>query len=250
MATKKEKQKAMLVSAAATNEPYTSKHTGEEIDSAIDKALAMDPYTSQADELKTCVKMYPRKSIDFNTLTTSGFYALYTSNQNGPAFIYDYGTAAVIRGYGDTEKTLAQMVFPFHNYDSTYAIRVGSVAEDNNHISKSPWLYFHGSTSPNIPVLKKKTITGTTSSTGNIPFSESPIILSAYSDVLVEERYSYICIPWINASGTGYIRIVNSKTNDLVIEGSVGNLTVYYLEIPSDYTIPNVTPAYDESEDD
>lgn len=42
METKKEEQKAMLVSAAAKNEPYTSTHTGAEIDEGVSKALDMD----------------------------------------------------------------------------------------------------------------------------------------------------------------------------------------------------------------
>lgn len=79
MATKKEKQKAMLVSAAATNEPYTSKHTGEEIDSAVDKALAMDPYSK--DETDGMLE----KKADVSDLSD------YVQTESLPEVFNDYG---------------------------------------------------------------------------------------------------------------------------------------------------------------
>lgn len=205
---------------------------------------------SQADELKKCVKRYPPQTVDFNKLTDAGFYRIQNDNTNAPTGInIDYGNATVVKGY-DNADTVAQIVFPYAKDVNTFSARFGGLDDaDVSFIEKQPWLYFHGSTSPNIPVLKKKTITGTTNYGGNVRFSESPIILSAYSDALFENVYSYICTPWINASGMGYIRIVNSKTNE-VVSNTDFSLIVYYLEIPQDYEFPDTMQASDEPEDD
>ena len=185
---------------------------------------------------------------DTNNLVNLGFYRYHGGITNGPDVLSstsdNYGLISTI----SNKDYISQLVFSLNNRNNQMICYRSGITKN---IADKQWLYFHGSTSPNIPVLKKKTITGNTDKTGNIRFSESPIILSAYSNASFENMYSYICIPWINSSGKGYIRIVNSKTNDLVIEDSVGNLTVYYLEIPSGYEIPDTTTAsLDEPEDD
>ena len=116
-------------------------------------------------------------------------------------------------------------------------------------------LYFHGSTSPKIPVLKKKTVTGETSENGNLllsPLTTANAIVLAVIDVNGIDTHALFCSPYTIITGAWIAHIVSDNSPwNAVIKRTV-NCVVYYLEILSGYSIPEDTaPASsDEPEDD
>ena len=131
-----------------------------------------------------------------------------------------------------------------------FAARWGMTSE----YKTNPWLYFHGSTSPNIPVLKKKTITGETSVNGNLslyPLTKANAIVLAVIEVENINYASLVCSAYVGNSGAWIAHVISDLDPFSEFKQQEMTVTVYYLEIPSGYQIPDTTPvSSDESLDD
>lgn len=210
---------------------------------------------SKADktELANFVKNHPRENVDFNELLDPGFYGSSSDNSNGPSINHNYCNSIVVRAVNDAD-TLAQIVFPYLKNLNCFSIRWGATGDGPNKIPTNPWLYFHGSTSPNIPVLKKKTITGTTSGNGNLRLStltKGNAIVLAVTEVENINIASLVCSAYINGNGYWCAHIISDTSSYSVFKEQEMTIIVYYLEIPNDYEIPEATTASsDETEDD
>ena len=188
---------------------------------------------------------------DMNDLVNLGFYRYHGGITNGPdalnSTIDDYGLISII----SNKDYISQLVFSLKSRNNqTICHRTGTTET----ITDKPWLYFHGSTSPNIPVLKKKIITNITSDVNGcyvIPnFSPSnAIVLHAGSNLSYN---SYVIRPHVFMSNNSNAWLIQffSLIDNTIIKGRVGDVTIFYLEIPSDYEIPEDTTSSDEPEDD
>lgn len=118
--------------------------------------------------------------------------------------------------------------------------------EDLYNIASHSWLYFHGSTSPNIPVLKKKTVTGTTSVNGNLilsPLTKANAIVLAVIEVENINNASLVCSAYTGSAGNWLAHVISDGSPFSVFKEQNMTVTVYYLEIPSGYQIPDTTPT-------
>lgn len=184
---------------------------------------------------------------DFNDVNiNAGFYRFGDNIKNGPTGMFTDGNMIVVRDNG--KDTLAKCVIPFIKSETKIAIKWGN----KNAFSANPWYYFHGSTSPNIPVLKKKTLASvTTDEFGNYTTNFSNIIpLFCYTLDRIDD-HSITCIITHASENRILITFSNLVTGNKHASKEIKNVTLYYLEIPEGYEIPEATTASsDETEDD
>lgn len=243
-------------SKAEVDEKLSEKANVEDLSNYATTQTLTEELAKKADktELDVCVKQHTLQNtdVDFDNLTTAGFYRLGKNNTNGPTGdVITDGNAMVVRS-GNSDN-LAQLVFPYFKYTG-FSYRAGTTIDGNQKLGKQPWLYFHGSTSPNIPVLKKKIINDTTNSVGGLSFGfkiNDAIVLAVYMNSCekVTTAYPEVYNNYSSGSTTVGVRIINYNTNEVVSNTNV-SLIVYYLEIPQDYEFPDTTQASDEPEDD
>lgn len=197
---------------------------------------------------------YNKLTVDANSLTQPGFYRVGSTTENVPegnnTNFKNWGNLITIH-CGNLD-TLAQIYFSSRNttISPMFAARWGMTSE----YKTNPWLYFHGSTSPNIPVLKKKTITGETSVNGNLslyPLTKANAIVLAVIEVENINYASLVCSAYVGNSGAWIAHVISDLDPFSEFKQQEMTVTVYYLEIPSGYQIPDTTPvSSDESLDD
>lgn len=233
-----------------------------------DKILSLDSVKKCLENVKNwvsknldkCVKTFTGNNSDINEFTTPGFHRLGT-NANVPAGGVEgfnkWGNLVVVKS--PEADTLAQLYFSSRNTNQTQCFAARWGGEEKNQVNTftaGQWLYFHGSTSPNIPVLKRIVSKKTTTSTGNISLAyfsiniHNSIVLSAAPTKTVPGA-SPILLPYINGNGDWYLHVIGDVVDNKTITNEEVSFVVYYLEVPSGYRIPeNTIASSDETEDD